>query len=88
MTDITMLTKMKGKPLSRIFNQLRTAIMSEMDIRLEIERIKRSLDNHDKNIELEFQYLDELNDKMKRPPLSPDTVMVGIRSVARRKMIN
>lgn len=76
---------MKGKPLSRIFNQLRTAIMSEMDIRLEIERIKRSLDNHDKNIELEFQYLDELNDKMKRPPLSPDRVMVGYKIGGKKK---
>lgn len=46
--------------IMRIFSQLRTAIMSEMDIRLEIERIKCSLDNHDKNIELVFQYLDEL----------------------------
>lgn len=39
--------------------------MSETDIRLEIEKIKPSLDNPDKNIELIFQYLDELNDKVK-----------------------
>jgi len=51
----------------RISNQLRTDTMSETDIRLEIEKIKRSLDNHDKNIELVFHYLDELNDKIKRP---------------------
>lgn len=63
----------------RIFNQLRVAIMNETDIRLEIERIKRSLDNHDKNIELVFQYLDELNDKIKRPPLLPDREMVGYK---------
>lgn len=65
--------------IMRIFNQLRTAIMSETDIRLEIERIKRSLDNHDKNIELVFQYLDELNDKIKHPPLLPDRERVGYK---------
>lgn len=65
--------------IMRIFNQLRTAIMSETDIRLEIEKIKRSLDNQDKNIELVFQYLDELNDKIKRPPLLPDREMVGYK---------
>jgi len=53
--------------------------MSETDIRLEIEKIKRSLDNHDKNIELVFHYLDELNDKIKRPPLLPDREMVGYK---------
>lgn len=51
----------------RIFNQLRTAILGETDIRLEIEKIKRSLDNHDKNIELVFQYLDELAEKKQQP---------------------
>ncbi len=63
----------------RIFNQLRTAILGETDIRLEIEKIKRSLDNHDKNIELVFQYLDELNEKIKRPPLLPNGEMVGYK---------
>ncbi|MFC3197589.1 hypothetical protein ACFOET_08195 [Parapedobacter deserti] len=29
------------------------------------------MDNHDKNVELVFQCLDELNDKIKRPPLLP-----------------
>ncbi len=65
--------------IMRIFNQLRTAIMSERDIRLEIEKIKRSLENHDKNIELVFHYLDELNDKIQRPPLLPDREMVGYK---------
>lgn len=65
--------------IMRIFNQLRTAILSKTNIRLEIERIKRSLDNRDKNIELVFQYLDELNEKIKRPPLLPDREMVGYK---------
>ncbi len=71
--------------IMRIFNQLRTAIMSERDIRLEIEKIKRSLDNHDKNIELVFHYLDELNEKVKRPPLLPDRKMVGYKIGGNKK---
>ncbi|MFA9186883.1 hypothetical protein AAGV33_04785 [Flavobacterium sp. FBOR7N2.3] len=34
-----------------------------MSIKLEIEEIKKKLTNHSKNIELVFNYLDELVDK-------------------------
>ncbi len=70
----------------RVFNQIRTAIIGTTDIRLEIAEIKNVLvkqgkrqDDQDKNIELVFQYLDELNDKIKRPPLLPDRDMVGFK---------
>jgi hypothetical protein len=37
------------------------------ELRLEIEKIKKKIDNHDKNIEQVFQYLDELLDKKENP---------------------
>ncbi len=37
------------------------------------------LGTQDKNIEVVFQYLDELNEKIKRPPLLPDREMVGYK---------
>jgi len=53
---------------------------------LEIEQMKNAIakqskrqDGQDKSIELVFQYLDELNDKIKRPPLLPDREMVGYK---------
>lgn len=44
----------------RTFIRLRQALTDNTDLRLDIEKIKSKLDNQDKNIELVFQYLDEL----------------------------
>jgi len=69
-----------------IFVKLREALTNHTELKLEIEQIKNAIakqgkrqDNQDKNIELVFQYLDELNDKIKRPPLLPDREMVGYK---------
>ncbi|MBC7475278.1 MAG: ORF6N domain-containing protein, partial [Candidatus Sericytochromatia bacterium] len=35
--------------------------------RLEVEKIKKKLDNQDKNMEIVFQYLDELLEKKQEP---------------------
>jgi regulator of replication initiation timing len=34
------------------------------ELRLEIEKIKNKLDNQDKNMEIVFQYLDELSNRI------------------------
>jgi hypothetical protein len=47
----------------RIFTKLRQAFTENTDIRIDLERIKSKLNNHDKNIELVFNYLDELMNK-------------------------
>lgn len=47
----------------RIFTRLHQMLLDNTELRLEIEKIKKKLDNHDKNIELVFQYLDQLIDK-------------------------
>ncbi|WP_163444357.1 ORF6N domain-containing protein [Flavobacterium columnare] len=46
-----------------LFVQMREMLMFEMNIKLEIEEIKKKLSNHSKNIELVFNYLDELIEK-------------------------
>lgn len=41
-------------------------LVSHTELKLEIESIKKKLDNHDKNIEIVFKYFDELlNQKAK-----------------------
>ncbi|HEY4799632.1 MAG TPA: ORF6N domain-containing protein [Bacteroidia bacterium] len=50
-----------------LFVKLREMLVTHAELRLEIERIKNKLDNHDKNIELVFQYLDELLEKKENP---------------------
>ncbi len=41
--------------------------VNNTEVKLEIERIKRKLENNDKNIELLFRYLDDLLDQKSKP---------------------
>jgi hypothetical protein len=50
-----------------IFVKMREILTSNIELRLEIEHIKKKVDNHGKNIELVFQYLDELLEKKENP---------------------
>lgn len=47
----------------RIFSKVRQMLADNTELRLEIEKIKKKLDNHGKNMEIVFQYLDELIEK-------------------------
>lgn len=49
----------------RVFTKIRKMLTDNLNIKLEIEEIKKNLSNQNKNIELVFQYLDELIDKKK-----------------------
>lgn len=47
----------------RVFSKLRQTLADTLLLKLEIEQIKKKLSNHGKNIELVFNYLDELLEK-------------------------
>ena len=47
----------------RVFTKIREALTDNLSLKLDIEEIKKKLTNHSKNIELVFNYLDELTDK-------------------------
>ncbi|TKC12850.1 ORF6N domain-containing protein [Pedobacter polaris] len=51
----------------RIFTRLRKLLNEHSELKLEIADIKKHLQNHDKNIELVFSYLDKLIDKENQP---------------------
>ena len=53
----------------RVFTHIRQVLADNTEIRLEVEKIKNKLDNQDKNMEIVFQYLDELLEKQERPNL-------------------
>lgn len=55
----------------RIFTKMRELLHDNLSVRLEIEEIKKKLSNHSKNIELVFDYLDELIDKKENPTPRP-----------------
>lgn len=47
----------------RVFTRIRQMLMDNTDIRLAIEKLEKKTDNNTKNIEVVFQYIDELIDK-------------------------
>jgi hypothetical protein len=53
--------------IMRAFVALRKMLLNNTELRLEIEQIKKKVNNHGKNIELIFQYLDELIEKSQNP---------------------
>ncbi len=53
--------------IMRIFTKLRVMLTDNLSVKLEIEEIKKKLSNHSKNIELVFNYLDELIEKKEKP---------------------
>ena len=51
----------------RMFTRVRQMLTDHNELRLEVEKIKKKLDNQDKNMEIVFQYLDELLEKKDEP---------------------
>ncbi len=50
-----------------VFVQMWEKLTNRLNLKLEIEEIKKKLTNHSKNIELVFNYLDELIEKKDKP---------------------
>ena len=46
--------------IMRIFTRIRQMLTETLSLKIEVEEIKKKLQNQDKNIELVFSYLDEL----------------------------
>jgi hypothetical protein len=53
--------------IMRIFTHIRQMLIDNAELRLAIEEIKEKTSNNTKNIELVFQYLDELLEKKENP---------------------
>jgi len=64
-----------------IFVKLRETLVDHTEIWLQVEKIKNRLDNQDKNMEVVFQYLDELSNKLDKPkPESEPRKRIGYKS--------
>lgn len=67
----------------RVFTKMRQMLMDNTELRLEIEKVKQKLENHGKNIELVFDYLDELIQKYEKneeQPKSKPRRRIGYRT--------
>ncbi len=49
--------------IMRIFTKVKQMLLDTSEMKINIVQIQKKLENHDKNIELVFSYLDELNQK-------------------------
>lgn len=53
--------------IMRVFTRIRAILTDNTDLRLAIEKLERKTDNNTKNIEIVFQYIDELAEKKEKP---------------------
>ncbi|MDC9724006.1 MAG: ORF6N domain-containing protein [Urechidicola sp.] len=60
----------------RVFTKIRQSLSENLNLKLEIEAVKKKLGNHDKNIELVFNYLDEL---LKKKEISTKRTKIGYK---------
>lgn len=70
--------------IMRIFTKMRKLILENTEIHLEVEKIKKKLDNQDKNMEIVFQYLDELLEKKQIP--ETDRKHIGFKEFLNRSI--
>lgn len=61
----------------RIFTRIRQMLSDNTELRLGIEELRKKTDNNTKNIEVVFQYLDELLDKKEK---EKPRVLIGYKS--------
>jgi hypothetical protein len=52
--------------IMRIFTKVRQMLLDSTEMKIDILQIQKKLENHDKNIELVFSYLDELTEKKEK----------------------
>jgi len=53
--------------IMRVFTRIRQALTDNTELRLAIEKLEKKTDNNTKNIEVVFQYVDELMEKKENP---------------------
>jgi len=64
----------------RVFTKIREMLTDNLNLKLEIEEIKRKISSQNKNIELVFAYLDELLEKKKTKNLEKKLVIRNRKS--------
>lgn len=53
--------------IMRVFTRMRKMLIDTLSLKLDIQKIKKKLENQDRNVELVFSYLDELIEKKVNP---------------------
>lgn len=64
--------------IMRTFTKVKQMLLDTSEMKLNIVQIQKKIENHDKNIELVFSYLDELNEK--KDIETPTRVKIGYKN--------
>ena len=70
--------------IMRIFTRIRQMLTDNTELRLDIEKIKKKLDNQDKNMEIVFKYLDELIDKKESQETVKPRTKIGYKMPSKK----
>jgi len=70
--------------IMRIFTRVRQMLTDNTELRLDIEKIKKKLDNQDKNMEIVFKYLDELIDKKESQETVKPRTKIGYKMPSKK----
>lgn len=65
--------------IMRVFTKLREMLTSDLNLKLEIEQIKKKLTSQSRNIELVFDYLDELTKKVETKETTSERNKIGYK---------
>ncbi|MBC7863721.1 MAG: ORF6N domain-containing protein [Bacteroidia bacterium] len=65
--------------IMRVFNRVRELIIDNTELRQAIEKLDRKSENHSKNIEVLFQYFDDLERKKKKLELQKKRKYIGYK---------
>lgn len=65
--------------IMRVFTSIRKALTENTELRLAIEKLEKKTDNNTKNIEMVFQYVDELSDKIEKPKPKKTQRQIGYK---------
>lgn len=66
----------------RVFTRIRQMLMDNAELRLAIEEIRKKTENNSKNIEVVFQYFDELLEKKENPK---PRKLIGFKTPKKKK---
>lgn len=67
--------------LIRLFIKLRQAVIDQTELKIALGKLEQKTENNTKNIELVFQYIDELSEKKKSNKENPKKIGYKIPKV-------
>ncbi|MBC7863720.1 MAG: hypothetical protein IAF38_12145 [Bacteroidia bacterium] len=69
----------------RIFTRIRKMLIENTDLRLAVEKLEKKTENNTKNIEVVFQYFDDLEEKKNKAETQKNRKFIGYKYPKKKK---